>query len=101
MRLSLLLIADPGSAPVTGPPSPGSFRGATGSEPTPLQKTLNRTEYSGFIKYRGDFGQVDGSTNPSRVIYFPGASRGGTQMNVMGLDGGVTVVYSNTFPILE
>ncbi len=58
-------------------------------------------EYWGFLNTFGNFGQVHGSTNTDRENYFPTASRGGTKMNVMGLDGGVTVVDAKTFPATE
>lgn len=65
------------------------------------QINVNQPEYWGFLNTWGNFGQVHGVVNPARETFFPTASRGGTRMNVMGLDGGVTVVYSNAFPATE
>jgi prepilin-type N-terminal cleavage/methylation domain-containing protein len=66
---------------------------------TASQGSQNRPDYWGFSNTYGNFGQVHGGVNPNRDTGVPGASQGGTQMNVMGLDGGVTRVYSNVFPL--
>lgn len=63
--------------------------------------SVNHPEYWGFFNTWGNFGQVHGIVNPARENFFPTASRGGTRMNVMGLDGGVTVVDSNNFPATD
>ncbi len=62
---------------------------------------VNHEEYWGFLNTWGNFGQVHGQTNPARETFFPTASRGGTKMNVLGLDGGVTVVNSSQFPATQ
>jgi prepilin-type N-terminal cleavage/methylation domain-containing protein len=67
----------------------------------PTNSSLGVSDYWGFKDQYGNFGQVHGHVNPDRALAAPGNNLGGTQMNVMGIDGGVTVVYSTPFPLTQ